>query len=645
MSDLKTALILDSRIENLTDVESFGVKSSGQNITFQQYAALSASSSLITYQLQIPSEQICVDRHFIQQSTLTFQINMSSINLANGTTANIPVGANVFNWGNTEAWAPFPLTQCFSTMQSTINNCSVSINIGDILPQFLRMTSQEALQKYNSGTPSLVDDRWGMYSNAASNYNGAPPATAVYTTPSNCNPLGGMDSSSYDNSYSPRGAFPTLVSVYQYDAGGNFISNSSICATAGNTFKVVVQATFSEPLLLSPFLNCSPHGNQAGFLGLNTLTLNLNINSLNRVLRTAQSVPLNAGGLVPLYNWQLKGGCDTFVGAQPLSATQLFTNTRLLCQFLTLQPSQVARIALRNVCEFTDYPRFITAFNGALAYPAADYPNTASIPALVSQVITSNNIQLNQIPSRFIICVQVPPTEQNSAYTDSFLSIKNISINFNNKSGILASAQQIDLWKLSVKAGSTQSFAEFIGYQNTLITTYGVATATQTVPVSYSTKYVSTTGSIFVLDAVDLGLEDYLSSGSLGQYNLQMNVTCYNQFPYIVVKPQLTIIACNEGIFSTIAGSSSIMTGLLTKEKVLSTKEQEPAVDSESFKRFVGGVMSNESMANAIPLIGKHYKKLSSGLAHSIVGSGASGGGFSGGGASGGRRHLSKHFI
>jgi len=641
MADLKTALILDSRIENLTDVESFGVKSSGQNITFQQYQALSATNSLVTYQIQIPSEGIACDRAILQSSLLTFTIKIDK--LADGT--DIPQYANVFNFGNTEAWAPFVLTNCFSTIQSTINNCSVSINIGDILPQLLRMTSQRDLQKYNSHTTALVDDQWGMYRDACSNY--IQGQNTVFP-PTNNNPLGAMGNNGYDNNFCPRGAFPTSVSIFQYDAGNTLVSHSSICATAGNRFEIVLSATFIEPILLSPFLNCMPHGNQAAFLGLNTLTLNLNVNNLQRVIRTGQTVDTVAG-IVPKYRMAITGGCSAYGadgGFPAVSSVPLFQNTRLLCQFLTLQPSQVARIALRNVCEYTDFPRFITSSNGQSNLAGATYSNLNGVlPTFPNTLVVSNNIQLNQIPSRFIICVRVPIGSQTPANTDSFLSITGISINFNNKSGILASSQSVDLYNLAVKAGSTQSFNEWNGYQTVNQATMGVATNGATIPITYLNRYVPTTGSLFVLDAVDLGLEDYLSSGSLGQFNLQMNVQVRNQFPYAIVNPELCIICCNEGIFSTIAGSSSVMTGLLTREKVLMTKEQEPATDTESFRRFVGGVMSNSSMANAVNLIGKHYKKLPLPLANAIMGSGSSGGGYSGGGSSGGRRHLSRHFI
>lgn len=644
MSNLKTALILDSRIENLTDVESFGVKSSAQNNTFQQYASLSATSSLITYQAQIPSESIVCDRSILQACDLCFQVNIAGLNNADGTVSQIPAGDNVWQWGLTESLAPFPLTQCFSTIQSSINNCSVSINIGDILPQMLRMTSQRELQKYNSTTPAMVDDLWGNYADAVKLYSGVAGGLTTagnQNSESNSNPLGSSYNAGFDRAYAPRGSFPASCVVIQYQANGTtFVSNSPICATAGNVFRVIVKVSVAEPIMLSPFLNCLPHGNQAGFMGINTLTLNFNVNSLQRAIRTAQSFTNTAGFLVPKYSLIVQGG-TSLDGVGRAGTVSLFTNARLLCNFLSLNPSQSARIALRNVCEYTDFPRFITSANNALRLGACVYDPAVNVPVLSDDngrsLITSNNIQLNQIPSRFIIVVGEPVGTRNSAYTDSFCSIEGIQINFNNKSGIFASATQYELYsKIAVPSGSTQTWEEFRGWAVSSDALQGVATAGNVIPTTYQRKNVSTIGSILVINSELLGLPDELAGGSLGQFNLQMNITVANYLPFSV-QPQITIIACNEGIFSTIAGSSTIMTGLLTKEMVLATKEQVPVADSASYERFVGGVLSNSSMANAMRLIGKHYKGLPS-MASSVMGAGSSGGGSSGG-------RLRKHYV
>ena len=48
--------------------------------------------------------------------------------------------------------------------------------------------------------------------------------------------------------------------------------------------------------------------------------------------------------------------------------------------------------------------------------------------------------------------------------TDSFLTIKKININWNNSSGVCSSYTQSDLVRISVEAGSNQSWDEFRGF-------------------------------------------------------------------------------------------------------------------------------------------------------------------------------------
>jgi hypothetical protein len=81
----------------------------------------------------------------------------------------------------------------------------------------------------------------------------------------------------------------------------------------------------------------------------------------------------------------------------------------------------------------------------------------------------------------------------------------------------------------------------------------------------------------------------------------------YNQFPFNIV-PEICIVTMNGGVFATQQGTSSIFTGILTKEAVLKTKEENPTphIDSESLKREVGGSISNLVCS----AVGKPTKKL-----------------------------------
>jgi len=65
MSDFRTVLIEDSRIADITSTEVFGVQSSAAQSTYQQFQAVSTSNSSIVFNVQVPSENIVIDRHLL----------------------------------------------------------------------------------------------------------------------------------------------------------------------------------------------------------------------------------------------------------------------------------------------------------------------------------------------------------------------------------------------------------------------------------------------------------------------------------------------------------------------------------------------------------------------------------------------------
>jgi hypothetical protein len=201
-----------------------------------------------------------------------------------------------------------------------------------------------------------------------------------------------------------------------------------------------------------------------------------------------------------------------------------------------------------------------------------------------SATLNSQNIQINQLPDYFIINVRKPMSTQNVKDSSTFLKINSISVNLNNTSGLLSSATPQDLWRISVNNHSTQSWAEFSGSTNFAANATGVGTQ------------VLTTGSLLVLSpAYDLSLPDFLSSGSIGQYNFQFSINVTN-IEGETITPEICIICVNSGIFTTVAGSSNIYTGILTKQMVMDAKTNEESVDpvsSVQYGRMVGGSMVN----------------------------------------------------
>ena len=598
MSDFRTVLIEDARIADITPTEVFGVQSSASQSTYQQFQAVSASNSSIVFNVQIPSENIVIDRHVLCASTVSLQI----------TASNVPAGFQVFQYGLTEALQAFPLNSLMTTVQATINNVSVSTNLQDVLPMLMVMSDRKVLSRYNSLTPSLRDAHWGEYKDA--------PAT-------NANPLASYNNSSYDEAFEPRGSFSLdFLQIDRYQ-GGVFQDNSPVSLANTNVFKIFLTVSLTEPFLaLSPFVNCEPEMS-AGLVGVNNMSMVLNIDSsCRRVLSTANNAVVGGNSLVGYISSIALGWADAPNGgaSKPVG----FENTRLLFNFLSLQPEQYAKISTKNVVPYLDYPRYLTTFNSA-----------NSIVSGGTGVLTSQSIQLNQVPDLILICARVPMSSQNWNYSSSFLAIRNISINFNNASGLLASATQQDLYNLSFRNGSSQSFYEFRGRADVNNNATG------------GVSRVPTTGSLLVLNPVyDFSLPSYLSSSSLGQYQLQFNLTVENQFDFTII-PEICIVTVNSGVFATQQGTSQIFTGILTKEQVLRTKEQNPVphLASTEYRRLVGGKLQNRGMGS----LGKMVKapsmmeKAGAGMsAGAMSGAGMSAGAMCGAGISGGKKSVSK---
>jgi hypothetical protein len=126
-------------------------------------------------------------------------------------------------------------------------------------------------------------------------------------------------------------------------------------------------------------------------------------------------------------------------------------------------------------------------------------------------------------------------------------------------------------------------------------------------------------GSIIVIDPVrDLGLSDFLSSGSLGQFSFQATVTydkilghTYGEATTTATADQFQAMEiatiCNYGgILINDKGSSSTMSGLLTKQAVLEAKSgNNPTVNYEEIQQMSGGNFNKMGTTNMSGLLEK----------------------------------------
>lgn len=574
-SGFRTSLCKDATIGDITSEMEYQVKSGAAQCTYGSFAASTVSNSSLNISVQVPSENVVMGRDVLLTSGLTFTL----------TIGGVPTGDQAFQYGLDMALAAFPLSAIMTTLSAQINNTTCSINLQDVLPSLLRMNDSRELYRYNGMTPSLPDQVYASYADAVGAGN---------------NPMAGIKNGSYDNDQVPRGSFPCRISIYHYVAGV-IVDTSPVSTGTTDVWEVVINTVVTEPLFLSPFIWGNPEYNSQGIMGINNMVFTMNIDSsLSRLFSTG----LLAGNGAPI-PVTIKAGTKFYqaqAGQPEIAANpNLFqavnfggivapAQPSLLVKFLSVQPSDL--IQPKNVVPYMSYPRYITSSAGGAALAAGE-----------KTTITSSNLQLNQLPDLFIITVRKPMSAQRITDANFFLKIQNISVNLNNQSGLLASASPEQLWRLSERNGSTQNWLEFSGVSVGNPSEKGLPQA--------KAAELGTTGSMLVLDpAYDLSLPDYLSSGSLGNYNFQFQLSVYNQSGQSFV-PEVCVICCNSGVMITDRGTTQTYTGILTKDMVLSAKGKPQDTTSTESKRLVGGSIHN--MGSSVK---KHHTKTAHSAAH-----------------------------
>lgn len=565
-NDFKKVLVKDPRLMT-TDQIAYAVDVGAQNMTPAQYNAVSESTSSHTYNINVPSENTLIDRRCIWKSTVVLKLT------------GVPaLGQFLVNYGYSDALAPFPLHSLCSVISSTINNNTVSTNIGDILPALMRFHDKRELSRYNGMTPTAFD--------TTSDYNSLLGA--------NNNPLGSYPNVA-DNDLAPRGSW-VLDGI---SSTNNFVAPTAQVAGDGAAARdCYVKFTVSEPLLISPWIWANPQSNNQAFYGIQNLNFQMTIGNANRVWRSATS---------------------------KVCSVVSFSNSQLCFNFLTPKADGSSMLSARNCVGYYELPRYIST-------------PKIQIASGTTQSLNTSSISLNQIPDSLIIMVKKSQGDLLNTDPDFCLCIKKVSINFNNSSGILASSSIQDLYRYSVENSSNQSYLEFYGGANVNDNSTGFG------------KNISTSGSYLMLKFnKDIQIaESYYSSGSLGQFVLQIQLEVYNQTANAIT-PDIVVITKNSGVWCNERGQSSTYTGLLSKSDVLEATTQEPHSSKDAERMVGGGFLDSlkSVIGTALPILAPVAKNLLSSssnpyaqTAGSVLGSlgmGKSGGGVSGGGYSGGK--------
>lgn len=422
MSDIEKLSVFDSRI--VQQRPKFAVDKGALSNTNAPFNAIAATSSQMTFNLQVPSLNVFMDRE-LQWTT---GVNMKTDVAVDTTGISVPAGGDgtgstipVLAFGKDVALSAFPLQAMCSTMTATINDTTSTINTADVLYEVLRLVDRK-YNKLRKNTPSMLD-KYQLYNDAVGAIN---------------NPLASyFDADDYDNV--PNGAFWDIVFT---DANGQELNGSGtyndgthlVAFTNGvpvltsngtdlyENYRIFFRYRATELLVLSPFIFNEECGDRVGLFGVQNIQLVFNFQAPTRILRNAS---------------QASGDNTRTISNVGFNGSSPFVNPRVNVMFLT--PSLDIALPPKSVVPYLEYPRYIST------------PNQA-IPSGGSATLQSQTITLPQIPDMLLIYAK-PQVYTSNGEGDFYCPIDQISVNFDNFAGLLSSHSAEQLYAMSVDNG------------------------------------------------------------------------------------------------------------------------------------------------------------------------------------------------
>jgi hypothetical protein len=448
------------------------------------------------------------------------------------------------------------------TVNLSINNCTVSQNMGEIIHALLRFNACDDLMELDySESPSYLD--------LSQNYRD------LFGT--NRSPLA-MAGASPDGAIPARGAYSQYHIVYNFQ-------NLNPVGGATQPGYAIVDAVFTEQIMLSPLFWGKLTQNQSGFINVtsNDWTFNFLNQAANRVWsHDGTNSPVNDNSVLIAFN----NFVNVRYPGQPAGVNYPF-------YYGASQP-------ILNINYITPKDNLMVGPHTSIAYPyfdinkyATDTKSTLPYPSVAQ--IQSNNIQLSSIPRR----VYVYAREENTTYyanpnkTDTFYAIDNINVQFENYTGLFGQATQNQLWEMSRKNHCNISWQDWSGrpYYSEGGATYTVFDATSAAPIA---NIFGGTGSIICIEfATDIGLSDIDAPGvGNSSYNLQVQCQVRNCDPsgaHDAVNVSLYVLVVSEGVFNIMeSGAAVTQLSILTQQDVLNARNS-PFVDYNDVQDVNGG--------------------------------------------------------
>jgi hypothetical protein len=367
----------------------------------------------------------------VAQVWVTTQTQLYSPNAVTG--AGAQIGAAV-NYGFGMVPRACGIQASASSIELRLNGSATSISSNDYACLYPHIIPKDDLIMYSSEFPMQKDDL-ALY--APTNYTSAE---TLWQSLDFRNPFNNVDQ---QEEVTPRGAYLWTQ-----------VQGSTV---AGTFSYAVYQITLTETLFVSPMLYGKMLNDSAGLANINNLILNVRFQDINRMISVVPGAyaQLNTGYYVTTQNSMI----ITVNGAPvTINSGANFSVPTLIEEFVTQDPILSARMPSTLSYDYELLQPYIT--------PIGNWVNTtADVTG-----ITLQSLRLASIPSKFYIYAKpakgsLTPGQVSQTTPDTFLRIKNISINFNNRVNLLNTFTEEDLYNMSVDSGlSVDSFNDWKYY-------------------------------------------------------------------------------------------------------------------------------------------------------------------------------------
>jgi hypothetical protein len=388
----------------------------------------------------------------------------------------------------------FPINQCLTNLNIQLGTQSVSITPNLYTSAFLQYNNDTFIQRQNqSGTASAVD--------LVTSYSDIVGTVASPFSNS-------LDEN--NNGYGNTCRTKQILSV---------TPNASTGATS-----LTVVVNIVEALIASPFTYQGIADPEKAIFNLNNVIVTMSFNYLQRML--SYSIP---------------------TGASVTGVSAVFDSQSILCQFIAPFENSLANRTYPTSYNYT----YIQSTDTTISNIAAALGSTASI--------STNTQQLSIIPDYFLIYA-IPSvadlTSVSPSYPDFFFPISSINIQIGQRSSVLGSASQFQLWQISKKNGSNVDWTRWSGQQ--------ILDSTSTAGTN---KGVGGGGVLILSTASDLNLPKTSAVGMAEAQNFQANITITNNTGIAFTNVTIRVVSLTSGYMQTSGqGNIQLVTGGVTPQ-------------------------------------------------------------------------------